>query len=306
MQLRSLGRLLRLSLLPSPLADVAAGLVVGSRGSWAENPALYWLFPCSLCIYHGGLVLNDWADRTEDAHTRPDRPIPAGTIGAGAALLLGCLLLAAGAAGGFLVHWRVGLGTTALALLALIYDLSARGPLLGPALLAACRATNVAIPLFGAGALYAAQPISPLALYAPALLYGAYVFSLSRVARLEDQDDPEQAAGSPQRAMMACALYLVAAPFAVGGGPPLRSRLLAAALALGGAFGLVQLARSAGRWTRAQSGAATGAALRRLLVFTSALALAAWRDDATAPIVAAAILAGYPVSWALRRVFPPT
>jgi hypothetical protein len=43
-----------------------------------------------------------------------------------------------------------------------------------------------------------------------------------------------------------------------------------------------------------------------LLVFTAALTLASWRENATPPLLAIAILCGYPLSWALRRVFPPS
>ena len=51
-----------------------------------------------------------------------------------------------------------------------------------------------------------------------------------------------------------------------------------------------------------------GAALRRLLIFSATCALvgAARGGSADGWIVAAVILAGYPVSFALRRVFPPS
>jgi hypothetical protein len=74
-------------------------------------------------------------------------------------------------------------------------------------------------------------------------------------------------------------------------------------------------------WTRALVGRATGMALRRLLVFTSTCALLSFlatlrlRGAVEGPgamagwsglVVAYAILLGYPISFALRRVFPPT
>jgi hypothetical protein len=63
-----------------------------------------------------------------------------------------------------------------------------------------------------------------------------------------------------------------------------------------------------GEWTPALAGKATGMALRRLMVFTAAVALLS-RTASEAPdawIVAGAILAGFPVSAALRRAVPPT
>jgi hypothetical protein len=48
-----------------------------------------------------------------------------------------------------------------------------------------------------------------------------------------------------------------------------------------------------------------GMSLRRLLVFTAAATLLCV-PQTRAWIVAGAILAGYPLSFALRRVFPPS
>jgi 4-hydroxybenzoate polyprenyltransferase len=306
MQPRALGRLLRISLLPSALADVAAGLVVGGRGAWPQASSLAWLFPASLCIFHGGLALNDWVDRAEDARIRPDRPIPSGAVGAGTALVLAAVLLVLGALLGALAGPRLVLGTATLALLAAIYDCIGRGAFRGPLLLGACRATNLGIALYASGRLAASEPIGLVPLLLPALVYGAYVFTLSTLARLEDAEHDEIVATFPRRVLLLCALFLCVGPFTVPGSPPLVSRLLGLALAASGAFGLVQLARSPGPWTRGRAGAATGATLRRLLVLTSALSLAAWHGSLAAPLVAAAILCGYPVSFALRRVFPPT
>ena len=47
-----------------------------------------------------------------------------------------------------------------------------------------------------------------------------------------------------------------------------------------------------------------GLALRRLLVFTAATALVVGTLDSV--LVAGVILLGYPVSFALRKVFPPS
>jgi NADH:ubiquinone oxidoreductase subunit 4 (subunit M) len=78
---------------------------------------------------------------------------------------------------------------------------------------------------------------------------------------------------------------------------------VAAVIALAGAFGL--LVRSLrGFPSRHDVMASVGMALRRLLVATAAIAAQAGTSDGL--WVSAAILCGYPLSFALRRIFPPT
>ncbi len=303
-QLRALGRLLRLSLLPSALADVAAGLVVGADGQWPAEREFLWLLPASLCIFHGGLALNDWVDRGEDACVRPDRPIPSGAIAPGAALALAVALLVTGGLLGYLADPRLGIATSVLALLAAGYDLRGRGPVLGPLFLGLCRATNLGIALYAAGRLSSSVPIGRPFLLAPALLYGLYVFSLSRLARLEDGAKEEIPPALAKSALDVCGLILVLAPLTAAGST--LARFGGLLLGCAGAWGLGRESHAPGTWTRARAGAATGAALRRLLVFTAALTLASWRESSAPLLLAPAILCGYPVSWALRRVFPPS
>src|SRR5882672_4413105 len=89
------GRLLRLSLAPSAAADIAAGVVLAS-GLWPASGKPWLLMLASLCVYHGGMALNDWADRAADAQSRPTRPIPSGAISARVALVLALALLLTG------------------------------------------------------------------------------------------------------------------------------------------------------------------------------------------------------------------
>jgi len=162
--------------------------------------------------------------------------------------------------------------------------------------------------LFFCGAL-AAQPLGVLPPQAVllALLYGAYVFNASRVARLEDVENEAEIGSLPRLHLLAAALLLLAPafvrPFDSPSFVPMPLALLVGAL---GAFGLVRVALTTQRWGRGDVGRATGMALRRLLVFTASCALIAAAPGATGLILAAVILAGYPISSALRRVFPPT
>ncbi len=309
----ALGRLLRLSLAPTALADVAAGIVLGAR-HWPAGFAPVALLAASACVYHGAMALNDWADRREDARVRSERPIPSGAIRANHALALAASLLVIGPVLAFWSAPRCGLLLAAVAASAAFYDLRGRGPWRGPLLLAACRAGNLSLGLVYAGSAYAWRPELVLA----PLSYGLYVFLVSRLARLEDLDARTYEAGElrPARWLMAAAAALlgtglVAAYLATRAGT-IRSEAMpiasAAALLLASAaaFGLARRARALarGRPQPADVRAAAGMALRRLLVASACFAAGA---GGTAGLtVAAAILCGYPLSLALRRVFPPT
>jgi len=144
LKLLAWGRLLRLSLAPSAAADVSAGLLIGSYGGdWLEHLAP--LVASSLAIYHGGMVLNDYADRGQDERARPDRPLPSHAISARSALSVGVALELLGIALAASVSWRAGAWMAGVALLACTYDFLGRGPWLGPALLGACRAANLGL-----------------------------------------------------------------------------------------------------------------------------------------------------------------
>lgn len=305
------GRLLRLSLAPSALADIAAGCVLGV-GIWPSGAAPFVLMLGSACVYHGGMALNDWADRAEDAQTRPGRPIPSGAIAPTSALGLALALLVLGTLLASLASPRCALVLGAVALCAALYDLAGRGPWRGPLLLGLCRAGNL-----GAGLALASTvtPWRPLLWLAPCA-YGGYVFFVSRVARLEDVE-PERVDSRPARWVMAAVLALLAlgalaayfADLALEVQPRtsyLRSLGAPLALAIAGATGLFQFV-----WKHADSVCSpadiqrvAGMALRRLLVCSATIACGAGTLDGT--LVALAILLGYPLAFALRRVFPPT
>lgn len=297
--LRALGRLLRLSLAPSALADVAAGAVLGA-GAWPAGTGPWLALAGSACVYHGGMALNDWADRDEDRGTRPDRPLPSGRVAPGFALALALVLLAAAPLLGLGAGPRPGLLLGLIALLVVAYDLGPRGSWLAPALLGACRAANLSVGLALAAP---SEPLAPATL-APALAYGLYVFFVSRLARLEDLPPQTELGDEPARRLRPAAVLLSALPLAaLGAHPPLWALAAALCLTTAGAAGLFDRARAGASWSVAQVGPVVGLALRRLLVATAALALLAPPDGTW---VCGLILLGYPLSFALRRVFPPT
>src|SRR4051794_10139688 len=69
--------LLRPANVVTALADVLAGAAVAGE-PWSAS--LPWLLASTACLYAGGVVLNDVADRTIDAAERPERPIPSGAV----------------------------------------------------------------------------------------------------------------------------------------------------------------------------------------------------------------------------------
>lgn len=297
-------RLLRISLAPSAAADAAAGLVFACGGFPADARA-WFLVPASLAVYHGALALNDWNDRDHDGRTRPGRPIPSGAISPRVALATGAALILLGIACAWLAAPPSAAWMGAVALAAVVYDIAGRGAWSGPLLLGLCRAGNLGSGMFWAFcAGIAAVPLE-LALV-PALVYGAYVLTVSRLGRLEDGGD-ERPIGARPRALIATAAAFLIAIACVPSPTPIVARVAAIALALAGAWGLVREAHARATWSRADVERAMGLSLRRLLIATSAVALLAVRaDDFAGAITAAAILAGYPIAHALRRAFPPS
>ncbi|MBK7877552.1 MAG: UbiA family prenyltransferase [Planctomycetes bacterium] len=321
--MKAWGRLLRLSLAPSALADVAAGAVFAQGGFHPAGRELWTMLAASACVYHGGMALNDWSDREHDARTRPDRPIPSGAISARAALVVAALLLVLGVALAWSVGPSTGAWTSVAAAGAIAYDLVGRGPVLGPALLALCRAANlgsgIALGLLH-GTSHVGAPVEvQYAHLVPLVFYAAYVFGVSRVGRMEDAEDDAPIEPAPW--ILLALVALVALPWSPPPGlalsaaqldfdsnghllPVVVLRWSAGLLALAAAYAPLRLVARTRTWTRPLVLRAMGLLLRRLLVLTGSLALATCTLDGA--LVAAAILAGYPLSFALRKVFPPS
>ncbi len=317
--LRTWGRLLRLSLLPSAAADIAAGWTLGALGNWPGGAQPFLLILASLGVYHGNLALNDWADREHDARTRPERPIPSGAIPAGTALFVAVGLQVAGIALAFTVRWELGVWMACVSGLAAAYDLCGRGAWLGPTLLGLCRAGNLGAGILG-GALATEDPVSLATGAAAASLYGGYVFFVSRLGRLEDGEDAGALGNRPTVFLRGIVAMLAAVPLCAFLDNRLPSPVRGPAFWLAGLAAIDLLWRLRDHdegWTRPRVLRAMGAALRRLLVVTASIALVgasagmplSLGSPATWPAgiwVACAILAGYPVSYALRGVFPPS
>ncbi|MFT7676103.1 MAG: 4-hydroxybenzoate polyprenyltransferase [Planctomycetota bacterium] len=305
MKALALGRLLRISLAPSAVADILVGLAIGGGGHFPSGFTCLAAVSASLLIYHGGLALNDWADREHDGRTRPERPVPSGAIPAGVAFALGFGMMLLGVVLGSVAEaraWPVILG---VALLAMAYDFFGRGPLRGPLLLGLCRAGNLGFGIT-VGMFANQSALDPWRL-APALLYGLYVFSVSRLGRLEDGEDEGPVRERSRPPLLIASLLLLGAPliYLVPGLTSAPGGLAAATLlCLLASKGL--LAKLGTIEHREQVGPLMGMALRRLMVLTAALGLAAGGPGAGGWLAAGLALLGFPISHLLRRAFPPS
>lgn len=301
----ALGRLLRISLAPSAVADILVGLAIGGAGHFPSGFTCLAAVLASLLIYHGGLALNDWADREHDARTRPDRPLPSGALPSEFAFALGFAMVLLGVVAGSVAEARAWPVILSVALAAMAYDFFGRGPLRGPLLLGLCRAGNLAFGI-SVGMLANAAPAEPWR-FAPALLYGLYVFSVSRLGRLEDGEDSGPVRERSRPPLLAAALLLAGAPliFLVPKLEPAPAGLVfATVLSLVACRGLLA---KLGRIEHAeQVGPVMGMALRRLMILTAVLALAAGGPGAGGWLAASVALLGFPISHLLRRVFPPS
>ncbi len=312
-------KLLRIALAPTAVADVAAGIVLGARG-WPPGSSFVFLLLASLSVYHGAMALNDWSDRDWDAKTRSDRPIPAGSISARKALSVALLLLGlAPLLAFFAVHERAAeptsiacvVATSLSVLFAMAYDLGPRGPLLGPLLLATCRALNLASGVFFGLAFTAGSSTVPdLTSLLVISAYGSFVFIVSRLGRMEDGESAQSLERLPARYCRRLAVLLggvgalacIRAIFQAGELPTWEA-LLPLVIGVAGARALWIHSRR-DHWEQSHVMQAMGCALRRFLVLTSCAALLV---PGTPPrLVALLILCGFPLSYWLRKVAPPS
>jgi 4-hydroxybenzoate polyprenyltransferase len=172
--LRAYLELLRPPNVVTAIADVLAGYAVAGRG---EPRALPWLIAASICLYAGGVVLNDFFDRKLDATERPERPIPSGRVSSTRAAAVGGGLLVAGIIAAMGAS-RVSVGVAAaVASFVLLYDARAkRHAIAGPLCMGVCRGLNLLLGVsVSAAALRAQWPIGVLS-----VIYIAAVTTVSR------------------------------------------------------------------------------------------------------------------------------
>jgi len=102
------------------------------------------LITASICLYAGGVVLNDVFDYKLDKVERPERPIPSGIVPLKKASLLGGILLFLGCIFSFLVSIHTGIIAVMLSVFILTYDsFSKHSVWLGPLNMGICRGLNL-------------------------------------------------------------------------------------------------------------------------------------------------------------------
>jgi 4-hydroxybenzoate polyprenyltransferase len=133
--------LLRPPNVTTAVADVLAGYAIAGLG---HPRALPWLLASSICLYAGGVVLNDVFDLDLDRVERPERPLPSGRVTLRAATTMGAGLLAAGVGLAFFATRAAGAVATATAACVLVYDAFGKHhPWFGPVNMGLCRAGNL-------------------------------------------------------------------------------------------------------------------------------------------------------------------
>jgi 4-hydroxybenzoate polyprenyltransferase len=174
-------RITRPALAPTAAADVLAGAAFAGGG-----PPLQVALAAGagVCLYMGGMALNDLCDRGVDAEREPSRPLVADPALVPRARLLAAALflagLSLGAAAGLFLHALV------VAALAAAYDLGLKRTFPADALaMGGARAANLSMGLAAAG--YGAA--TPALLYA--LGYLVYIGAVSGASRAEDMEPPE-------------------------------------------------------------------------------------------------------------------
>ncbi|OYX26182.1 MAG: ubiquinone biosynthesis protein UbiA [Flavobacteriales bacterium 32-35-8] len=133
--------------LPTAAADIMAGAAIAGffAMAWSQTIMdLLLLILASVCLYAGGVVLNDVFDLKIDKEERPERPIPSGIVSLKTASLLGGSLLALGILLSFLCNLYAGLVAIALAGAILLYDSTAKHHgFFGPLAMSSCRGLNL-------------------------------------------------------------------------------------------------------------------------------------------------------------------
>jgi hypothetical protein len=286
--LRGYLELLRPANVVTAIADVLAGYAVAGRGQSSRLP---WLLAATVCLYAGGVVLNDFFDRVVDASERPERPIPSGRVPAAHAGVLGGVLLGAGTALAFGATRAAGAVALALAASVLVYDVRAKAHgFAGPLAIGLCRGLNVVLGM-------AAVPAAAAGHWSIALLSVAYIAAVTAVSRGEVHGGKKAVAALAMGVLgvVIAALLLIALRSNVW---PVPALVLAAALAwrVGPPFAAVYVDPRPAIIRRAvQAGVLS-------LVLLDAAISAAYAG----PVYAAIVLATALVAGSLARLFSVT
>ena len=185
-------QLVRAANTPTAVADILAGALLVGVGA-EQLDRLAFLCGASVCLYSGGMALNDVADAHRDALLRPERPIPSGRVSRRSAAILSIVLLGAGlglaavadcrhaSTGGIPGGYPATVLATVLIGFIVAYDLLLKATPLAPAAMGMCRSLNLML-----GMSLAMPLIGKTQLSAVALIW-VYITSVTLFARKESQ-----------------------------------------------------------------------------------------------------------------------
>ena len=125
------------------------GLLLLEQGSFRSVYPLLLLVISTICLYGGGVVLNDVFDARIDKKERPERPIPSGLIPIRSAAIFGAILLVAGVVAAVLrdpeniFSWSAVIAFS-IAVMSVVYDKwSKHNRFFGPLNMGLCRGLNL-------------------------------------------------------------------------------------------------------------------------------------------------------------------
>lgn len=158
-------------------ADILAGyfFVFGEVINAVE---LTRLIVGSVCLYAGGVALNDVCDVEKDTRERPTRPIPSGAISLARARVISIALILIGAVTAGSTSMRAAVISAALVIAIVLYDSVLKATIAAPTIMGLCRALNLALGMSVAD--LTSPSVSP-----PCAMMWLYVTSLTFFARHE-------------------------------------------------------------------------------------------------------------------------
>ncbi len=169
-------QLIRLPAGCSVLSNIFVAHIIATQGDIHPSVLIFTL-SASLCLYFGGMVLNDCFDFSEDLRERPERPLPSQQINLKLAWLLGYALILTGCLCAALVNQQVLVISVILALLILLYDSNCLSAWPSAIIMGLCRYTNWLMAL-------AVLPLSMTIILIPLpILF--YVIALTRLSQVE-------------------------------------------------------------------------------------------------------------------------
>jgi 4-hydroxybenzoate polyprenyltransferase len=299
-------KLLRLSNAPTAVADVWMGYAVAT-GKLEPTLPLCLMTAASLCLYHGGMALNDAKDADEDINDNRGRPIEKGFISRHVAYGLAYTLSAIAIAVSFYLSVTFGrydalLIATLLLAAIIAYNSRYKATIAGPMLMAFCRFLNV--QLGSSAAIYALQTVEGKAAtdaadaFGASFIIGCYVLGLTLYARHETtaaKRIPLLVGLSISLAAIALGATTLAIPLTV---LPLTWYLM---FAVAGLFATRGMVAGILQPTPKNIGRGVGIAIQGLVVIDATLATLY-----AGPVAGLAILALLPVTMLLARWIPQT